>query len=111
MGRSRVGHLVVGPASWLYVAGEVDGHPRCAVAVAAIDRIAVERLAPVREHQVAEGLVDPRRQARRLLVRVDISEVGSELGQTGAVVVLPADDRTVELALRTALRALDAHAP
>ena len=38
----------------LHVAGEADGRPAGAVAVAAVDRIAVERLARVGEQQVAE---------------------------------------------------------
>ena len=85
--------------------------PRPPITVAAVDRVAVERLAGVLEQQLAEVRVSRVGQAGPTLVVVEVGEVGAEGGQSLAVAGLPADDRSVELALGSTLRSLDARPP
>src|SRR4051794_6000027 len=102
-------HLDVRVAARLDVAGEVDRLPCRAVAVAAVDGIAVERLARVRVEEVLEvgvGVEPP-----VLLLAVRVGEVRAQRREAGAVLRLQADNRPVELALGQPLRSLDACAP
>src|SRR6478752_7695655 len=91
-------HLVVGPAAWLGVAGEADGCPSLAVPVAAVDRVAVDRLAGVLEHLVPERRV-ALVESSLLLVGWGGHEVVAQRSETVAIHGLQSDHRTVELAL------------
>src|SRR5262249_46612147 len=89
---------------------ELDRAPAGEVAVAAVLRRPVTRLAAVLPQQRAELA---RRGPQTLVLRreVNIDVVVAERGEALAVDLLPTPDPTVELALREAARPFDAHAP
>src|SRR4051794_40405811 len=101
--------LRVRVAAGLHVAAELDRLPARAVAVAAVLGRAVAPLAGVPVEDVLERGVGV--EAAVLLVGVLVGEVVAQRGDAVAVLLLPADDRAVELALRDALGTLDAGPP
>src|SRR5262245_46160720 len=95
------GDLLVRIAARLHVAVERDRPPSREVTVGAVLRRAVAPLARVLVQQELEDRVGV--EPAVLLVAVLLREVDAERGESVAILLLPSDDRAIELALRDAL--------
>src|SRR5580700_5798945 len=104
-------NLGVGEAPGLHVTLKTDVPPADEVAIAPVLRGAVHALAGVLVQQVHERAVAGIGQPLVLLGLREDAEVRSEPSQSGAVGLLPADHRPVELPFRPAEGPLDAGAP
>ena len=110
-GQSRPADLLVGVAAGLDVAGELDRRPAAAVAVAAVLGRAVAR-PRTRARRAAAVNSGTRVEPAVLLVAVDRRRSRRRARRCPSrYSLLPAGDRSVELALGDALRALDPGAP
>ena len=95
----------------LHVAREFDGHPPDAVAVAPVLGRAVHPLAAVLVQHGCEGATAAPAQPLVLVLRCEVTEVGTQRGQPRPVTLLEPHHGSVELAFRDPERSLDARPP